>query len=1023
MADKRVIILCDCEQRPRIEAALQAAGARVEEHYELLGALCALVSPEAMVQLLAQYPGLQVIPDGKKEIPPLPLTRAEREAGRLDTPAAPARPATSPSQPQTSPLALDLMAVPAARALGFDGTGVRVCIIDSGVDFSHPDLAGTAALDEEGRPLAVDFTGTDLTDTLGHGTAVAGMIASQGRQVYQVADPGLPPVYTRILGVAPGVKLMSAKVFDTRVPGEGGWDSAIVAALEWAAKNGAHIVNLSLGGGAVPNTGRDPVAMAVAALRQRGIAVFAAAGNAGTGEGSIDTPGSAQAAITVGASTAYRSFGEIGYLAAPGRYGVDQVAGFSSLGPTSDGRVKPDLCAPGAFDWSLAPVGGSAYGRDFQLFGGTSQATPLAAGVAALVWQAFQQAHGRPPTPDELQAILMSTADDLGYPPHWQGAGRVSALRAVEAALGRGTAPIVVQVQGTASLVPAGTSRAVTVVLRNPGDLSLPVRCRITQPEVESHRTVRVVGRLTAREPVQDIPVTVPAGYDLIQANLSWTYPGTDGAAPRAVVALYDPEGNFINYQPPSPVGSPDLARMVEALAARPQPGTWTVRVSLRPRGYSGELPYALTVTLHRHRPWAWARVPEPVTIAPGAEATLRCEVAVPRGAQPGTHMARLEIEAAGRTAVVPLAVTVPIGMADGYGAFSGTFRHGLPDRWHGGDWRCYTFQVPAGVRTLVAAVSWPDPGQGVELFLVDPEGNTVLGKGTGATDKAGVQGHELVLARPRPGLWQVILHCVAFSGRAEPEPFTGFVAFGPDLAQPREVTVVATPGSRVPIALGVRNPGRVPVQARLVARSRTLSLRTEPFTLSVEVGLDAAGRGRGTRDLGPFQVPTGARLLGVFLMWDQPGAVVSVSLNDPVTGTTQAVAQGRDGLVLALERCPAPGPWMATVHVDLAGRAGALSLRGAWLLHAPEEVAQLSGDPASLLPGATGLVHGWLEVPTGQQGPLVADVEVLTLEGDQLAVVPLQVEVIRGKARPAVPEPPPRAQGRAPARRRRQSA
>lgn len=96
------------------------------------------------------------------------------------------------------------------------------------MDFSHPDLQGTAAFDADGRILARDFTDTDLADTLGHGTAVAGMIAGQARTTYRLEEPGRPPVLLRVKGVAPGVRLMSAKVFDTRIPGMGGWESAIM---------------------------------------------------------------------------------------------------------------------------------------------------------------------------------------------------------------------------------------------------------------------------------------------------------------------------------------------------------------------------------------------------------------------------------------------------------------------------------------------------------------------------------------------------------------------------------------------------------------------------------------------------------------------------------------------------------------------------------------------------------------------------------------------------------------------------
>lgn len=1005
---KRVMILCGPDKICLVESALKSAGAEVERTFDLIGGLCARVTPDALMKLLAANPDLHVLPDTRLHLPPRPLQPEADMGPRAGGAGVPA--ATGPAQPGVAPAALAIMQVEAARALGMDGTGVRLAIIDSGVDFGHPDLAGTAATDAEGRMLAADFTGTDLTDTLGHGTGVAGNIASQGRQVYQVGEPGLPPVYHKIIGIAPGVKLLSAKVFDTRVPGGGGWESSIIAAMEWAVKNGAHILNLSLGGASVPNNGRDAIAVAAAAIRQRGVAVFCAAGNEGSGDGSIAAPGSGAASITVGASTAYRSFGEIGYLAAPGKYGDDQVAGFSSRGPTTDGRLKPDFCAPGAFDWSLAPAAGSEYGTLFQLFGGTSQATPMAAAVAALVWQAFQKARGRAPTPEELQRILAATADDLGYPGSTQGAGRLNAGRAVAAALGRGGAPLLEAVEGQHGLTAAGGTRTVTVRLHNPGGEPLPVACRVStlQPDSGSHW---LVGRLTSSLRSQEIPVEVPGGVDLLHLHLSWTgTPGT-GAAPRAAIALYDPDGNFINYHRPASMGEPELGRMVETWAARPRPGTWTARVILRPAGYSGDLPYSLGIRFLQRQPWPWAQVPEGLTIPAGQPATVTCQVAVPPGAAAGWHEARLEFAAGGRTLVVPLAVNVPVAVAEGGGSFSGQFRHGLQGYWQSGDWRTFPFRVPAGVATLSASVHWPDAGNALRAYLIDPDGNAVLGKaGTDPAGSSGTLGHELVWTRPKAGWWQLILHAVAFSGRSEPEPFSGQIRFAPDLAEPRELKLVATPGARVPVALGVRNPGRVPMAVLVRARTPAVQVRTEEFTAITETGLDPQGKGSGVKEIGPFAVPPGARLLAAYVMWDRPGVEVAVSLADPVTGSTQAFASGREGLVLAMERHPAPGNWTLVLSSKAPGNPSTLELRGGWILQAPQDLTHLvSGDPAVLLPGATALVTGWLQAPANLKEPLRAELLVVTADGDQVAAVPARLHPA-GALEPAPAGMPPAA-------------
>jgi subtilisin family serine protease len=140
--------------------------------------------------------------------------------------------------------------------------------------------------------------------------------------------------------------------------------------------------------------------------------------------------------ITVGASTENSgSFYIYGYWPVnPSNvtgYENNQVIFWSSGGATADGRLDPDVCAPGAWGETLARSIESAYLQ----FGGTSMATPVAAGVGALVLQAYKQEHGVFPSPAVVREILMNTATDLGYPANRQGASCVNATKAVMAAL------------------------------------------------------------------------------------------------------------------------------------------------------------------------------------------------------------------------------------------------------------------------------------------------------------------------------------------------------------------------------------------------------------------------------------------------------------------------------------------------------------------------------------------------------------------------------------------------------------
>ncbi|WP_436757695.1 S8 family serine peptidase [Streptosporangium sp. V21-05] len=174
---------------------------------------------------------------------------------------------------------------PAAWARGLDGTGVKVAVLDSGIDDTHPDLAGKIA----GRSNFVpDYEGDD--DLNGHGTHVASTLAGTG-----AATGG------RYRGVAPGATLLDGKVcFD--YGGDGLCpESSILEGMQWAVASGAKVVNLSLGAPDAP--GVDPLEAAVDGLTDRYDALFAvAAGNRGLAR-TIGSPASADAALAVGAVT------------------------------------------------------------------------------------------------------------------------------------------------------------------------------------------------------------------------------------------------------------------------------------------------------------------------------------------------------------------------------------------------------------------------------------------------------------------------------------------------------------------------------------------------------------------------------------------------------------------------------------------------------------------------------------------------------------------------------------------------
>jgi serine protease AprX len=302
-----------------------------------------------------------------------------------------------------------------ASSLGYDGSGIGVAVIDSGIT-DIPDLHG-----HDYRVIyAQDFTGSNATvDQYAHGTHVAGIIGGNGKN-----STGSNYSYT-IRGLAPNVNLINLRVLDANGAGS---DSAVIEAIETAinlkSKYNIRVINLSLGRAVFESYQQDPLCQAVEQAYHAGIVVVVAAGNGGrdnshgtNGYGTITAPGNDPYVITVGAMKT---------MGTPSR-ADDLIATYSSKGPTLfDHVVKPDLVAPGnrivslytagltlpknypgnASPYSLYQVNGnSTASSTYYRLSGTSMAAPMVSGTVALM---LQQNPGL--TPDQVKARLMKTA-------------------------------------------------------------------------------------------------------------------------------------------------------------------------------------------------------------------------------------------------------------------------------------------------------------------------------------------------------------------------------------------------------------------------------------------------------------------------------------------------------------------------------------------------------------------------------------------------------------------------------------
>jgi subtilisin family serine protease len=283
-----------------------------------------------------------------------------------------------------------LIGAPEVWAAGVTGQGVTIGLVDSGIDAGHPDLAGRIV-------ESANFTGEpDATDTHGHGTHVASIIAGSG-----AASGG------RYRGVAPDAKLAVAKVIDASGFGQVSW---LIEGMEWAAAR-APVVSMSVTV-QMETDGTDPASLAADNLTEQYGSLFVVAAGNNFGRLAVGAPAAASSVLSVGA--------------------VDKqgkLAPYSNAGPRlGDAAVKPEIAAPGT-DIVAARAAGTALGTvvddHYTTLSGTSMATPHVSGSAILL----EQAHPDWTAADLRNALVSATVP--GEYAWWQGGtGRLDVARA-----------------------------------------------------------------------------------------------------------------------------------------------------------------------------------------------------------------------------------------------------------------------------------------------------------------------------------------------------------------------------------------------------------------------------------------------------------------------------------------------------------------------------------------------------------------------------------------------------------------
>jgi hypothetical protein len=815
--------------------------------FSLVNAVSATVSAGEAKYLAANPAVREVIPDLPIPVAggsPVAVAPTSAKAGGVKPlPGA----CTSGSTVQLNPEAIENIHAAtqsgtgdSAQALGYTGAGVKVAFIADGLDIDNPDF-----IRANGTHVFVDYqdfsgTGTNAPTDGGEAFLDSSSIAAQGRHVYNVAGYGVglsTPCKIRILGVAPGASLVGLNVFGSS---NFAYNSVFLEAINYAVTvDHVNIINESFGSNPFPDTASlDLTKIANDAAVKAGVTVTVSSGDAGP-TNTIGSPATDPSVISAGASTTYRAYAQsgIGGITAPGVKGwIDNnISGLSSGGFAQDGSTV-DVVAPGDLNWALCTPDPAKYAActnfagqaaSVELTGGTSEAAPLTAGVAALVIQAYRKAHnGATPSPAVVKQIIVSTAQNIDAPADQQGAGLLDAYQAVLAAASyhvskpTGHAILASPTQLNAVGQPGTTEQlAETLTNDGAGSVTVGLSSRTLSPyqpvSTKSLSLTNAEGYGTA------VTFTVPKGQARLNASVALV-----GVVNLSLIA---PNGDLAEYNLPQGVGNYGNAQVAD-----PAPGTWTALISTE--GTGAPVPAQFQASTATWRQFGSLSASS-VTLAPGASSSFTLTVATPSqaGDQAGSIILRSSAGSPAFAAVTSIPVTLRslVPTPSPSTTFTGTLTGGNGRQTSTGQTAYYQVEVPSGDSALNVSVDTGNASNTLFAELVDPSGNAVSAASNGllATTTTGgtlVQpevGAQLHVLDPSGGLWTLVIDFYnTVSGTAVAQPFTVNVNDTPvsayTLNLPISTGTTLTAGTPVTAWVNVTNNGTTPeayfVDARL---------------------------------------------------------------------------------------------------------------------------------------------------------------------------------------------------------------
>ncbi len=394
---------------------------------------------------------------------------------------------------------------------------------------------------------------------------IVSQIDSEGNNLTIGLDINWDYQYDTFKGVAPGAQLLNGKVLSD----DGyGYDSGIIAGIEWAVLNGADVISMSLGGWENICDGNDPLAQATEKAWDMGTVVAISAGNSGwLGNETIGSPGCAKKVITVGASSKYAQ--------------SEYIAYFSSIGPTADGRIKPEVVAPGVSIISARSSNanmGLVYIPHYTSASGTSMAAPHVAGAVALLKQTNPNL-----TPDEIKEILMNTAEDFGERIFVQGAGLINVSNAHELA--------------NESKILA-TPPLLNLIVQNGVQTTISLNTALNNPTLsaikDDAQIVDTVIDYDVVNPATGFNYTFYIPNDVYSFNISINW---DDSSNDIDMSLYNPVN--MPYS-----GSYGISNSETVFVYKPEEGLW--RMYVYPYYVSEEVNVTITLRTYKPEKWDW---------------------------------------------------------------------------------------------------------------------------------------------------------------------------------------------------------------------------------------------------------------------------------------------------------------------------------------------------------------------------------------------------------------------------------